>query len=51
MTNGIGTGVALLIGVGFALLSLLWCVSQVLDRLHALRWESELRGLGRPIGT
>ncbi|MFE2956017.1 Rv1733c family protein [Nocardia tengchongensis] len=51
VTNGIGTCVALLVGVGFTLLALLWCVTRVLERLHAVRWESELRGLGRPIGT
>ncbi|MFE4458003.1 hypothetical protein ACFROC_11680 [Nocardia tengchongensis] len=51
VTNGIGTGVALLVGVGCALLALLWCVTKVLERLHAVRWETELRGLGRPIGT
>ncbi|WP_458685609.1 Rv1733c family protein [Nocardia tengchongensis] len=51
VTNGIGTGVALLVGVGFVLLALLWCAGRALERLHAVRWESELRGLGRPIGT
>lgn len=49
--NGIGTGIALLVGVGFALLALLWCVARLLERLHSVRWETELRGLGRPIGT
>ncbi|MGW4351890.1 Rv1733c family protein [Nocardia sp. NPDC004582] len=49
--NGIGTAVALLVGMGCALLAVLWCVTQLLDRVHAVRWEAELRGLGRPIGT
>lgn len=48
--DGIGTGLALLIGVGFALLAMLWCLTQLLERLHGMRWEAELRGLDRPIG-
>ncbi|MFJ9365824.1 hypothetical protein ACIRRA_15600 [Nocardia sp. NPDC101769] len=51
MWDGVGTGVALLMGAGLGVLALLWCVTQLLERLHAARWEAELRGLGRPIGT
>ncbi|MTE14301.1 Rv1733c family protein [Nocardia aurantiaca] len=49
--NGIGTGVALELGAGAGALALLWCVTHLLHRLHDRRWEAELRGLGRPIGT
>ncbi|MET8428512.1 hypothetical protein [Nocardia sp. NPDC004860] len=51
MWDGVGTGVALLMGAGFGVFALFWCVTQALERLHAARWEAELRGLGRPIGT